>query len=134
MSDRTPQQLGYDWDYEVADRIGGTRHTGSGNRPYAKLDASGNELIVSGKYVGHASFSLKEEDLDEAKRAALGPEAASSGATPILAVKFKSGRTVAVVDLDTLMEWLRSPPELLPSTKQDQIRKTARTASLLRGT
>lgn len=132
MSKKTPQQLGYEWDYELARMIGGERHAGSGNRIFARLDASGHGLVISGKYTSHASFSLGEHDLDEMARACIGPEAADPTIIPILGVKYASGRKVAVMDLAQLVDWLRAPPELIPSTKQDQIRRTARTPSLSR--
>lgn len=130
---KTPQELGYEWDYELSRLIGGERHAGSGNRVYSKLDGSGNSLIVSGKYVDAASFSVKEADLDEMLRATVGPEAPTMGLIPILGAKYRSGRTIAVLDLMQLLDWIRQPPQLIPTSKQDNIRRTARTPKLLRG-
>lgn len=134
MPDPTPQELGYQWDADLAKLIQGERHIGSGNRPYQKLDASGHTLIFSGKHTIHESFSIKQADLDETLRAALGPEAARPGLIPILAAKFGSSqRTIAVMDLLQLLDWIKSPPELLPATKQEALRRTARTPSFGRG-
>lgn len=134
---REAQRKGYEFDAELADLFGGTKHKGSGNRPYCKLDASAASgdvaVVISGKYVDAESGRLKEDDLDEALRATVGPEAASAGVVPILATKFKSGRMVATLDLQTLIEWLTAPPQLVEATKQDEIRATARTPSFLRG-
>lgn len=129
---KTPQQLGYEFDHELAALIQGERHMGSGNRPHSRLDASGHTLIFSGKYVDAMSFSIKENDLDEMVRATVGPESMSAGLIPILAAKFKSGRTIATLDLLQLLDWIRQPPDLVPSTKQDAIRATARTPPYLR--
>lgn len=130
---KTPQQLGYEWDHELGRLVQGTSHIGSGNRVYQKLDASGHTLILSGKYVDSASFSIKETDLDEMLRATVGPEGHMGGLVPILAAKFKSGRVIGTLDLLQLLAWLKQPPELIPATKQDAIRHTARTPPHLRG-
>lgn len=130
---KTPQELGFEFDYELARLIQGVRHVGSGNQAFQRLDASGHTLIFSGKYTSHASFSIKESDLDETLRAAIGPEAASTGLIPILATKFASGRIIATLDLLQLLDWIKSPPDLLPATKQENLRRTARTPAILRG-
>lgn len=130
----TPQELGYQWDYELARLVGGERHAGSGNRAYQRLDASGHSLIFSGKHTIHGSFTIAEHDLDEMLRATVGPEGIRPNMIPILGTKFgQTGRTIATLDLAQLLDWVRKPPELVPSTKQDGIRRTARTPSLLRG-
>lgn len=132
MTSPTPQELGFQWDYDLAKLVQGERHVGSGNRAYQRLDASGHTLILSGKHTIHRSFSIAENDLDEMVRATLGPEAATGGVIPILATKFGSGRMIATLDLLQLLEWIRQPPELVPASKQDGIRRTARTPSFLR--
>lgn len=128
----TPQELGYQWDAEVARLIGGERHPGSGNRVYRKLDASVGTLIFSGKHTVHRSFSVTDDDLDEAVRAVSGPEGLKPGVVPILAVKLGTGRKVAVLDLETLVEWLQAPPQIIEPSKQDALRATARTPPFLR--
>lgn len=134
---KTPQQLGYEWDHEVAALFGGQRHAGSGNRVYQRLDASasggGASVVISGKYVDAASTRLKETDLDEALRATVGPEAANALVVPVLAFKFKSGRRVGLIDLDTLVQWVTAPPQIIQASKEDVIRATARTPTFLRG-
>lgn len=130
---KTPQQLGFEWDYELGRLIMGERHVGSGNQVFQKLDASGHTLIISGKHTVNASFSIKESDLDEMLRATVGPEVVFHGLIPILATKFgASGRMIATLDLLQLLDWIRQPPQLIPTTKQDDIRRTARTPNLLR--
>lgn len=129
---KTPQELGYDWDGELARLVGGERHKGSGNRVYQRLDASGFEIILSGKHTVHASFSITDGDLDEVVRGAFGPEAVKPYTIPILAVKLGTGRKVAAMDLEQLIEWIRKPPALIPATKQDEIRSTAKVPPFLR--
>lgn len=132
MADKTPQELGYEWDRELARIIQGQAHKGSGNRFYQKLDASGHELVVSGKHTTHASFSITDADLDEVVRGAYGPEAIKPDVIPILAVKLGTGRMVAALDLMQLIAWIAAPPELIPATKQDQVRATVKVPPYLR--
>lgn len=129
---KTPQALGYEFDYELASMIGGERHAGSGNRPHSRLDASGHTLIFSGKYVDAASFSIKEGDLDEMLRATVGPEAIRPSMIPILGTKYRSGRMIATLELRQLLDWISRPPELIPTSNQDNLRATARTPGYLR--
>lgn len=112
--------------------IGGTCHPGSGNRIGWALDTSGHTIVVSGKYVDAKSFQVLETDLDEMLRATVGPEAVRSGTTPVLAARYRSGRSVAVMDLLQLVEWIRRPPELLPSSRNEAVRHTARVPPHLR--
>lgn len=112
--------------------IGGTCHSGSGNRIGWALDASGHTIVVSGKYVDSASFQVLETDLDEMLRATVGPEAVRSGTTPVLAVRYRSGRSIAVMDLLQLMEWIKAPPALLPSSRNEAVRHSARVPPHLR--
>lgn len=112
--------------------IGGTCHPGSGNRIGWALDASGHTIVVSGKYVDSQSFSVLETDLDEMLRATVGPEALRSSTTPVLAARYRSGRSVAVMDLMQLIEWIKAPPALLPSSRNETVRHTARVPPHLR--
>jgi hypothetical protein len=75
---------------------------------------------------------VTETILDDIARQALGPSAGSM-ASGVLAVRVgERQRRLAVVDLDELVGWLRTPPELLSATPQDRLRATARQPSLLR--
>jgi hypothetical protein len=134
MTEKTSQELGRDFDYELADLIGGKRVKGSGNRSYAKLDARGTQIAVEGKYTDAESFRVTEGLLDKIARAVLGPEATySSDVAAFLVVKIgPNGRPKAVIDLALLLEWIASPPELVEATSQDRLRATAKTPPFLR--
>lgn len=139
MSDETKTETAADrgraWDYELARRIGGTRQKGSGNTVYAKLDARGQDVVVSGKHTDAASLRLTPEMIDEARRAVLGPESASAGTDSFIAVHFGpnlKGPALAVIDLDLLLRWISAPPEIVPASKQDSLRHTASVPPFLR--
>lgn len=129
------QARGYAWDRELARRMGGRPTRGSGNRVYSRLDAGSGLIIGSGKHTDADSFRVTAAMVDEATRAVMGPEAMQGGYQSFLAVHMGldlSGPALALVDLDTLLEWIREPPGLLQATRQDQIRATARVPPFLR--
>lgn len=133
----TAQDRGRQWDYELAGLIGGTRQRGSGNRPYAKLDAGNGQLVVSGKHVDGDSVRLTRGMIDEAVRAVLGPEAPHYGSQSFVAVHFGLDVTsiagaVGIVDLGQLLTWIKAPPALIQATPQESLRATARTPPLFR--
>jgi hypothetical protein len=132
----TAQARGYEWDRELARRIGGRAHVGSGNRPYQKLDAGSGLWIVSGKHTDADSFRLTTSMVDETVRAVLGPESMSGGYTAALAVhmgKDIRGRGLLIMDLDQGIEWMREPPNILPSTADADRRVTTRVTPFMRG-
>lgn len=128
----TPQEKGAEWERQVAALTGGRRTTGSGNRSYSILDVNSGLLAVEAKHTDAESFRVTPQILDDIARQALGPSAGSM-ASGVLAIRVGArGRRLAVVDLDELVGWLRSPPSLLPSTKNDELRARARIPSLFR--
>lgn len=137
-TDQTAQDLGRAWDREVARRTGGRAHPGSGNG-VLQLDSRTGLLLIEAKLTSHASISLSPAMLEQARAAVVGPEAMTGGYDSILALKVGAtsssdlaGPALAVVDLDLLISWLRSPPEIVASTKRDDLRATARTPSIMR--
>ena len=123
------QERGYEWDRELARRIGGKAHKGSGNRPYQVLDASVGSLVISGKHTDAESMRLTAGVVDEATRAVLGPESAAAGRSSLIAVHFgfdMSGPALAVADLDTVLSWLKSPPQIIPASTQESVRASIR--------
>lgn len=133
---KTASERGYAWDRELARRIGGERHAGSGNRVYAKLDASvGGVLLASGKHTDAESLRLTPAMVREGIAAVCGPEASSWGADSILAVHFGldlHGPALAVLDLDLLVSWLKAPPQIIQASKEESLRATARIPPSLR--
>lgn len=133
MSDLTTHQLAARWEQQVASDLGGRRQPGSGNRVQAKLDVRAGLLIVECKYTSAESFRVTAELLDGVRSAALGPAGPDPSVTPLLAVELgESRRRVAVVEWDVLVDWMRSPPEIVPATSRDRLRAAARTPTLLR--
>lgn len=132
----TSQDRGRVFDYELASLIGGQRVRGSGNTVYAKLDAGvGGLIVVSGKHTDAESFRVTTDMLDEAVKAVLGPEAPHSGVDSFVVVQLgEARRRVAVVDLDLLLSWIRTPPDIVPATSQETLRATTRVPPLFRGT
>lgn len=121
-----------EWEDDVARLYGGKRTTGSGNRSWTILDVNSGLLVIECKDSPPESFRVTPAILDDISRQALGPSAGSA-ASGILAIRVgEQKRRLAVVDLDELVGWLRSPPGLIPATPNDELRARARTPSLLR--
>jgi hypothetical protein len=133
ISDLTTHQLAAQWESEIARDLGGRRQPGSGNKIQAKLDVRAGLLIVEAKDTSSESFRVTSTLLDDILSAAQGPSGVDPSITPLLAVRMGASKThLGVVDWDTLVSWLRSPPNLIPATAQEQLRATARTPTLLR--
>jgi hypothetical protein len=129
----TSQEKGADWEEVVAKLVDGKRTVGSGNRSWSVLDVNSGLLVIEAKHTNAESFRVTPQILDDIARQALGPSAGSM-ASGVLAIRVgEQKRRLAVVDLDELVGWLRSPPELLPATPNERLRATARVPSLLRG-
>lgn len=133
------QDLGRAWDYEVARRSGGRRRPGSGNRLVSQLDSRTGLLLIEGKLTTADSIRLTPAMLEQARSATIGPEAMQGGYESVLALKMGvrsaadlPGPALAVLDLDLLLSWIKAPPEIVPATRQESLRATARTPSVLR--
>lgn len=135
MADKTPQELGFAWDYEVARRAGGRRQSGSGNRPYAQLDAATGLVLMSGKLTVADSIRVSNSMIDEATRAVAGPEAMTGGYDSVLVLNIGgdiNGPAVAVLDFELLLSWMKAPPGIIPATKHEEMRATSRVPPFLR--
>lgn len=127
-----PQRRGRDWEREVAELVGGKLQPGSGNRVEAQLDVSGGLLLIEAKYTDAASFSLSTKVWDAVREASTGSSSATYTQT-MLAVRLgASGHRLGVVDLDTLISWIRERPTLLPPAPSSELRRIARTPTILR--
>ncbi len=128
----TPQDRGRAWEREVAELVGGKLQPGSGNRVEAQLDVRGGLLLIEAKHTDAASFSLSTKVWDAVREASTGSSTASYAQT-ILALRLgASGHRLGVVDLDDLLSWIRQPPALLPATPSSELRRLARTPTILR--
>ncbi len=126
------QNRGREWEREVAALVGGKLQPGSGNRVEAQLDVSSGLLLCECKHTDAASFSLSSKVWDAVREASSGSSSATYAQT-MLAVRLgATGHRLGVVDLDTLVEWLRQPPALLSATQNSELRRLARTPTLLR--
>lgn len=133
MTDKTPQQLGYEWEEKVSKDFDAPIQTGSGNRVYAPLDVAGRRFLISAKNTIHQSFSLSKKVFEEAVEKTVGTKSAGgTDVIPIVAVRLGDGTEIAVLPMEDLIALMKAPPELIESSKQDNIRHTARTPSLLR--
>lgn len=98
-----------------------------------KLDARGQDIVVSSKYTDAQSMRVSDGMIDEVARAVMGPEAAHLNVAGVLVVQIgPEGKPMAMLDLELLIDWLKTPPEIVPATKQDVVRAQAKTPSLLR--
>jgi len=128
----TAQDRGRAWEREIAELVGGRLQPGSGNRVEAQLDVSSGLLLIECKATDAASFSLSTKVWDAVREASSGSSSAAHVST-ILAVRLgASGPRLGVVDLGELISWIRSPPALLPATHSSELRRLARTPTILR--
>lgn len=127
----TPQDRGREWEREVARLVGGRLQPGSGNRVEAQLDVSGGLVLVECKATDAQSFSLTTKVWYAVREASTGSSSASH-VQAMLAVRLGDGTRLGVVDLDDLVSWIREPPALLPATASSELRRLARTPTLLR--
>lgn len=135
MAELTPQDRGRQWEKDGAKLVGGRLVKGSGNSFHARGDVkNGGQIVWSFKHTIHNSFSVTRDIIEDARSMALGPMAADSSIIDVLAYKMGDGTMRGDLDLMTLIAWIAQPPEILPATKTDSIRATARTPNLLRGT
>jgi hypothetical protein len=85
VSDKTPQQLGRDYEPLFAKKYGGKVQPASGATPRFKLDwRLGVTLIASLKKTKHRSYRLTAEELQETLAGAQGP--AGRGEIGIMAI------------------------------------------------
>jgi hypothetical protein len=73
MIERTPQQLGRDYESEFSKRYGGKPQPASGATPRYKLDWRGGGLLASLKRTIHKSYRLTADELQETLAGAQGP-------------------------------------------------------------
>jgi hypothetical protein len=123
----TPQDRGRDWEREGARLV-----KGSGNLFYARGDVRGRELVWSFKHTDSARSPVDHFVIVDARSMALGPTGTNHGALDIIAYQLGNGMRRADLDLAELVALLQAPPELIPATKQDNLRHTARTPPHLR--
>lgn len=128
----TPQEKGRQWDADFAALAQGKQTKGSGNRPMWILDASFGPIVTECKWTGGESYRVTRDLLDGVFSQAFGPASASQS-EPMIALKFEDGPMLSIVRLETQLDWLRSPPEIIPATSNERLRATARRPSLLRG-
>ena len=83
----SPQQLGREFEEELADEFGLKQVPGSGSVWHSKLDMQGNNARWSLKFTGNASFPIKFTDIVEALEACYG--VGGDGATPIWAARIE---------------------------------------------
>lgn len=131
-TERTPQEMGMDWERELARLVGGRIQPGSGNLIQARGDVSGDGLLWTAKHTIHLSSPVTKAAIEDARTMASGPSLASMGAEVVFGYQLGDGTMRADLSLLQLIAWLREPPALIAATKQDSIRHTARTPSALR--
>jgi hypothetical protein len=128
----TPQELGYAWERQGAADLGASLQIGSGNRSYAPLDAAGHELLVSFKYTSAIRSPIDRQAIEEARAAVLGARSASPGRIDVIGYKLGDGTTRADLDWMQFIAWIKEPPSIVPATKQESLRHSARLPSSAR--
>lgn len=87
MTERTPQQLGRDYEASFAKTYGGKAQPASGATPRYKLDWKSGGLLASLKRTIHRSYRLTAEELQETLAGAQGP--GGRGEIGIMAIKMQ---------------------------------------------
>jgi len=132
MSKDTPQARGRQWEEELGELIGGelVPMSGAGVR---KLDVAGQSLLISAKHTDAASFRVDAAMLTELRDATMGSGGVGAEVTPMMAIRGRFGRPVAVIDLQDLIALLQSNPEgLIKPSKDAERRARASRPSLFR--
>lgn len=134
MADQTSQDRGRALDFKMAKRFGGEAVKGSGSQTGFKLDMVTQNRVLVGecKHTDAMSYSVTTQTLDKVKRAVLGPESAKAGVDAILITELGDGQLIASLDLELLLSWIEAPPAIVPATKEDTLRHTARIPPHLR--
>jgi hypothetical protein len=129
VNDSTPQEKGYEWEREGATDLGAHLQTGSGNRAYAPLDASGREILVSFKYHDGLRSPVDHKVIAEARNAVLGARSASPDRIDIIGYQLGNGMKRADLDWMQFIAWIKEPPQIVEATPTERLRHTARLPS-----
>src|SRR4051794_24350323 len=87
MIKATPQQLGRDYEHDLAKRYGGKAQPASGATPRFKLDWKLGSLLASLKHTLSRSYRLTAEELQEALAGAQG--SGGRGEIPVMVIRMQ---------------------------------------------
>lgn len=129
---KSPQQKGRDYEAEIADRFGGEVVEGSGNQPFAKLDVSGQKILLSCKHTVHESYRLTAEVVDEAIRAIDAPGGLGGDTIPGVAVGIEGEQDLIVLRLSDFLRIVMDDVKLATPSKGEARQQRARKPALFR--
>ena len=134
MSKPTPQQLGRDFEKELATEFGLKQVPGSGAVWHSKLDIHGNDARWSLKSTDLVSFPITLTDIREAFEACYGP--GGDGSIPLFAVRMQQiDEDFVVMRKEDFIAFHADDLKLINSDERPQVaarKKRARTPELLR--
>lgn len=120
---KTPNEIGREWEKQLAARLGGSVVPGSGNQWHSKLDVGSHSFLWSCKATLAQSFRLTLDDVYEAVRAVIGPGGKGGRTIPAIALKIQD-EELAVLRLSDLLELLQEDVKFIPlSKKQEKIQR-----------
>lgn len=132
MADRTPQQLGRDWEQEFARRIGATpvKNSGAG---FLKLDVRGAHVLWSLKWSGNnKSIRIEDAWMEEALAAIHGPGGIGGEVAPGIATKTSGFELVTLRLADALMLMSDDTKGVVSSQQQNEMDLSKRVPEFLR--
>lgn len=122
--EKTPNQIGEEWEQRVAALTGGSRVPGSGNQWHSKLDVTGHSFLWSCKATLANSFRLTKDHVYEAVRAVIGPGGKGGRTIPAIALKIQDEELV-VLQFSDFLELLKEDSKVtIPLTKKEKKMKS----------
>lgn len=107
--------IGQQWEDDLADKTGANVVPGSGSRWYAKLDVRGRKTLWSAKATGAASFRVDHDMLRELRSSIATPGALGLDVIPIMGIRLGSGDEVAVCLLDDFLLMMSGTESYTPA-------------------
>jgi hypothetical protein len=119
---RSPQQLGRDYEAELAARVGGKAQPASGAGPKWKLDWRLGSILFSVKHTLAKSYRLSAKELQEALAGAQGP--GGRGEIPAMCIRMDGfPDDVVVMRLSDLQSFFEGEVavDVVPSKRQAKL-------------
>ena len=128
---KTHQQIGRDFEAELAKTIGVEPQRSSGGLWYAKLDIDDNTLLWSLKHTGHRTMTLTPELFNEARRVIHGTGGRGGDMMPAMAFDL-DGMQMGVMQLGNMISLLTGDSKYIPPSRPERQRRRASVPELLR--
>lgn len=122
--------IGGQWELDFAQKFGAKVQPGSGNKPHAKLDVAGKNILWSLKATQGESFRLSPEEIEEAITGARG--LGGPGVIPGMAIRVGDYDVVVMLAGDLIDVLTQPEAHSIPERKSDRRRREAAIPGILR--